>query len=102
MRNLDSSPLYLYWGGRALQDLLGQINDLWYSRTYRILRLHSIQVVDQTLGPGGARVHTRERWTTETWTFDGYQWDSGDAWYDNYYTLTWNGGRWLITTDVVY
>ena len=47
--------------GDALRDLLGQINNLWYSDTYRILRLRSIQVVNQTLGPGAVRVHTRER-----------------------------------------
>jgi hypothetical protein len=102
MRSLDSSQLAIYWGQDALRDLMTQIRGLRLSSSYRVLRLWSIDVVDQSIGYGSAWVHTREHWTTETWSYDGYQLDSGDAWYDNQYYLYRAGGRWLIGTDIVY
>lgn len=102
MRSLDASQLSAYWGQDALRDLLSQIRGLSYTGSYRVLRLWSIDVVDQSIGYGSAWVHTREHWTTQTWSYDGYLEDSGDAWYDNQYYLYRVGGRWVIGTDVVY
>ncbi len=101
MRALDSSQLGLYWGQDALHDLLGQIGQLRASNSYRVLRLLSIQVIEQSVGPGYAWVHTSEHWVTQTWSNDGYEYDSGDAWYDNQYYLYRSAGRWVIGSDVV-
>ena len=101
MRALDSSQLRVYWGQDALQDLLNQIAALRYSGSYRVLRLASIQVLEQSIGPNYAWVHTSEHWFTSTWSYAGYQYDSSDSWYDNQYYLYRVGGRWVIGSDVV-
>ncbi|HEY7295124.1 MAG TPA: hypothetical protein VH916_08780 [Dehalococcoidia bacterium] len=101
MRSLDASQLRLYWGQDALQDLLGQIGQLRASNSYRVLRLLSIRVIEQSVGPSYAWVHTSEHWVSQTWSYDGYEYDSGDAWYDNQYYLYRSGGRWIIGSDVV-
>lgn len=101
MRSLDISLLTPYWGQDALQQVVGQIGSLQAAGSYRVLRLKSIQVLEQAISPGYAWVHTSEHWTTATWSFDGYQYDAGDAWYDNQYYLYRVGGRWVIGTDIV-
>ncbi len=101
MRSLDATPLYPFWGQDALHDLQGQIGTLRATSSYRVLRLVSIQVVEQNLYSGYAWVHTSEHWITSTWSNYGYQYDSNDAWYDNQYYLYAVGGRWLIGTDIV-
>lgn len=101
MRSLDPSQLRLYWGQDALQELRTQIDQLNSSGSYRVLRLLSIDVIEQSVGPNTAWVHTSEHWTTQTWSYAGYEYDSGDAWYDNQYYLYRVGGRWVIGTDVV-
>ncbi len=101
MRSLDASQLRLYWGQDALQQLLGQIAQLRDTGSYRVLRLLSIDVIEQSVGPNAAWVHTSEHWVTQTWSGDGYEYDGSDAWYDNQYYLYRVGGRWLIGTDIV-
>ena len=101
MRSLDPSQLRLYWGQDALQQLLGQIEQLRDTNSYRVFRLLSIDVIEQSVGPNYAWVHTSEHWVTQTWSGDGYEYDGSDAWYDNQYYLYRVGGRWLIGTDIV-
>ncbi|HLZ69500.1 MAG TPA: hypothetical protein VKV26_06250 [Dehalococcoidia bacterium] len=101
MRSLDASQLRLYWGQDALQDLLSQIGQLRATGSYRVLRLQSIQLIEQSVGPNYAWVHTSEHWIAQTWSYDGYEYDSADAWYDNQYYLYRVGERWLIGSDIV-
>jgi hypothetical protein len=101
MRSLDASQLRFYWGQDALQDLLSQIASLRSNGSYRVLHLSTIQVLEQSFGPGYAWVHTSEHWTSTTWSPGGYAYDSSDSWYDNQYYLYSTGGRWVIGTDVV-
>lgn len=102
MRSLDSSQLSAYWGRDALRDLLSQIRGLRADGSYRVLRLASIDVLEQSIGYGNAWVHTREHWITSTWSYDGYLEDAADAWYDNQYYLYRVGSGWVIGTDIVY
>src|SRR5947209_7885684 len=83
----DTSQIRAYWGQDALSDLILQIQTLRYTNSYRVLRLLSIRVIEQNLGAGSAWVHTEEHWIAETWSYDGYRYDSSDAWYDNQYYL---------------
>ncbi|HEY8837413.1 MAG TPA: hypothetical protein VIO16_07000 [Dehalococcoidia bacterium] len=101
MRSLDAGLLPVYWGQDALRQLRAQIADLRASGSYRVLRLVSIDVLEQAIYPGYAWVHTTERWATATWSFGGYQYDSSDSWYDNQYYLYRAGGGWIIGSDVV-
>jgi len=100
MRSLDSSQLRTYWGQDALQELLDQIRSLRAADSYRVLRLASIQVIEQSIGANYAWVHTTEHWIWATY-FGGYQYEGADAWYDNQYYLYRQGGRWIIGTDIV-
>lgn len=101
MRSLDPSQLRLYWGQDALAQLLGQIDQLRESGSYRVLHLLSIDVIEQSVGPNFAWVHTSEHWTTQDWSYAGYEYNTGDAWYDNQYYLYRIGGRWVIGSDIV-
>jgi hypothetical protein len=101
MRALDSSLLSPYWGQDALQGLLGQLAALRQGNSYRVLRLASIQLLEQDIHAGNAWVHTSEHWIWSTWTRGGSQQDSADAWYDNQYFLYTSGGQWVIGTDIV-
>ncbi len=101
MRSVDASQFYPYWGQDALQQLLGQISSLRAANSYRVLRLVSIDVLEQQTYPGYAWVHTSEHWLTSTWSYSGYQIDGSDSWYDNQYYLYRSGNRWIIGTDVV-
>lgn len=101
MRSADASQLFPYWGQDALQQLLGQISALRVSNSYRVLRLASIDLLEQQIYPGYAWVHTTEHWITATWSYSGYLIDGNDAWYDNQYYLYRSGNRWIIGTDVV-
>jgi len=101
MRSLDPSLLSPYWTQDALSNLIGQISSLQASGSYQVLRLRSIQVLDATYSAHGAWVHTSEHWTWETWSAAGYEYDSGDGWYDNQYFLIRTPFGWAIGTDLV-